>query len=260
MTGETGSRRSPGSPPQPEVDATGKPTQPEVDATGKPTQPGKPAAARKPTQPGKPDAARKPTQPGSRRNRKPATRPATYDGDMTRHGIEIERKFRLRAAPSAAVLQAIGAVANHIEQVYLARPGDDREIGERVRRTVTDDGTVTYRHTTKRRIAAFSFDEREETIDEAAWTEALIRADPARRPVRKTRHVVPHGDQVLEIDVFEAPAGLVVVEVELRDEAETVDLPAWLGEWREVTGDACYLNASLARRGAEIPPWDPGRN
>ncbi len=182
-----------------------------------------------------------PTQPESRQDRdadatgKPATRPATYDGGMTHQGIEIERKFRLRAAPSAAVLRAIGAVAKHIEQVYLARPGDDREVAERVRRTATDDGAVTYRHTTKRRIGAFSFDEREEAIDEAAWTEALTRADPARRPVRKTRHVVPHGDQVLEIDVFEAPAGLVVVEVELRDEAETVDLPGMAG--RVARGD-----------------------
>ena len=70
----------------------------------------------------------------------------------------------------------------------------------------------------------------------AAWTAALERVDPGRRPVRKTRHVAPHGDQTLEIDVFEQPADLVVVEVELRDEAEPVELPAWLGEWREVTG------------------------
>ena len=190
----------------------------------------------------------------ARATEKPTTR-RRYHRTVTHQGIEIERKFRLRAAPTAAVLRTVGAVAKHIEQVYLARPGDDPEVGERVRRTATDDGAVTYRHTTKRRIGAFSFDEREETIDEAAWTEALTHADPARRPVRKTRYVVAHGDQVLEIDVFEQPAGLVVAEVELRDEAEAVDSPAWLGEWLEVTGDPSYLNASLARRDAEVPPW-----
>jgi CYTH domain-containing protein len=184
------------------------------------------------------------------------SRVATYDSGMTQQGIEIERKFRLRAAPSAAVLRTVGAVAKRIDQVYLARLDDDREVAERVRRTATDDGAVTYRHTTKRRVGAFSFDEREEAMDEAAWAEALARADPARRPVRKTRHVVAHGPQVLEIDVFEEPAGLVVVEVELRDEGEAVELPVWLGEWLEVTGDSRYLNASLARRDAEIPPWE----
>ena len=172
---------------------------------------------------------------------------------MTHHGIEIERKFRLRAAPDAATLAAHGAVAKRIEQVYLA--GSGPEEASRVRRTTLDDGSVTYRATTKRRVGEFSFDEREQVIDEAAWTAALEQADPGRRPVRKTRHVAPHGGQALEIDVFEQPAELVVVEVELRDEAEPVALPAWLGEWREVTGDSRYLNANLARPDAEIPPW-----
>jgi CYTH domain-containing protein len=176
---------------------------------------------------------------------------------MAPHGIEIERKFRLREAPTAATLAAHGAIAKHIEQVYLSRPGEDAaEVGERVRRTTTDDGTVTYRHTVKRRVGAFSFDEREEVIDAAGWTGSLERADPSRRPVRKTRHVVPHGDQVLEIDVFDVPAGLVVVEVELDGEAEAVELPGWLGEWREVTGDPRFLNANLARPDADIPPWE----
>jgi CYTH domain-containing protein len=172
---------------------------------------------------------------------------------MAHHGIEIERKFRLLAAPSAETLAAHGAFAKHIEQVYLAGAGPEE--ASRVRRTTTDDGAVTYRATTKRRVGAFAFDEREEVIDEAAWTAALEQADPARRPVRKIRHVAAHGAQVLEIDVFEQPSGLVVVEVELRDEGEAVELPAWLGEWREVTGDARYLNANLARPDAEIPPW-----
>jgi CYTH domain-containing protein len=168
--------------------------------------------------------------------------------------IEIERKFRLRAAPSAEALAAHGAVASQLEQVYLVSDAPDE--AERVRRITALDGTTTFRSTAKRRVGAYSFDEREITIDEADWDEALGRADPHRRPVRKTRHVVPHGAQKLEIDVFEVPAGLVVLEVELRDEAEPVELPAWLGEWREVTGDSRYFNASLARLDAPIPQYE----
>ena len=178
---------------------------------------------------------------------------------MSPRGIEIERKFRLRAAPDAAALAEHQAVAKHIEQVYLrldpAATGPDAPEAARVRRTELADGTVSYRRTTKRRVGAFSFDEVEDVISKDAWTTELATADPDRRPVRKTRYVVPHGDQALEIDVFETPPDLVVVEVELRDEAEAVELPDWLGEWREVTGDHRYFNASLALRDAEVPPY-----
>lgn len=193
---------------------------------------------------------------------------------MSPEGIEIERKFRLRVAPSADVLAAHGAVARQIEQVYLlagdadragsadvdatagARDPADVADASRVRRTELPDGTLSYRQTTKRRVGAFSFEERESTIDEATWRAELRRADPDSRPIRKTRHVVPHGDQTLELDVFEEPPGLVVLEVELDSEDEPVELPDWLGEWREVTGDERYLNVSLARRDAEVPPYE----
>jgi adenylate cyclase len=47
------------------------------------------------------------------------------------------------------------------------------------------------------------------------------------------------------VDVFEGDnAGLVVAEIELDDEAETVALPDWAGE--EVTGDVRYYNSHLA--------------
>jgi CYTH domain-containing protein len=190
---------------------------------------------------------------------------------MSPRGVEIERKFRLRAAPAPEVLAVHGAVAKRIEQVYLrrdrpaattsgpsdaTRPADANDGVGRVRRTELPDGSVSYRSNSKRRVGAFAFDEHEEAIGPSEWTAALERADPDRRPVRKTRHVVPHGAQELEIDVFEDPAGLVVVEVELRSEDEAVELPGWLGEWREVTGDHRYFNASLARRDAEVPPYD----
>ena len=174
--------------------------------------------------------------------------------------VEIERKFRLRAAPDDGVLAAHAAVAKRIEQVYLrreTRPAEaETPLIARIRRTELPDGRVAYRRTTKRRIGAFSFDENEDEIDVAAWTAGLALADPARSPIRKTRHVVAHGAQTLEIDVFETPPGLVVCEVELGSEDEPVTLPAWLGKWREVTGDPRFLNAALARRGSEVPAFD----
>jgi CYTH domain-containing protein len=179
---------------------------------------------------------------------------------MSPRGIEIERKFRLRAAPDAAVLAAHGAIAKRIEQVYLrldpTATGPDAPEAARVRRTELADGTVSYRRTTKRRVGPFAFDEVEDVITEAEWAAALAHAEPDGRPVHKIRHVVAHGHQTLEIDVFEEPPGLIVLEVELASEDERVDLPDWVGEWREVTGEDRYFNASLARRDAEVPPYE----
>ena len=48
--------------------------------------------------------------------------------------------------------------------------------------------------------------------------------------VEKTRHLVPAGDHVWEIDVFEGEnEGLIVAEIELASENEKIDIPAWLG-------------------------------
>ena len=168
-------------------------------------------------------------------------------------GIEIERKYRLGAVPDPGVLRAHGAVARRLEQAYLA----GNPPGRRVRRIEDADGSVEYRLTRKERLRAFAFHEEEAVITAAEFDALLAQADPGRRRIRKTRHVVPHGRQKLEIDVFEEPAGLVLVEVELDSDDEVVELPDWLGVWVDVTGDPTYLNASLARVGSVIPDWEP---
>ncbi len=64
--------------------------------------------------------------------------------------------------------------------------------------------------------------------------------------IEKRRHIVPHGDLVWEVDVFEgAHKGLVIAEVELDRADQRVDLPEWAG--REVSFDDRYANASLSR-------------
>jgi CYTH domain-containing protein len=168
-------------------------------------------------------------------------------------GIEIERKYRLRAAPDPVVLRDHGAVALRLEQVYLA----GEPPGRRVRRIQESDGTVEHRLTRKERLRDFAFREEERVIDADEFEALLAQADPSCRWIRKIRHVVPHGTQKLEIDVFEVPAGLVLLEVELATDDEVVELPGWLDDWVDVTGDPAYLNANLARSGSVLPDWDP---
>ena len=65
--------------------------------------------------------------------------------------------------------------------------------------------------------------------------------------IDKTRYIVPFGGHTWEVDCFHGKLeGLVVAEVELNSESETVDLPSFIGE--EVTGDPQYYNSNLSAK------------
>ena len=66
--------------------------------------------------------------------------------------------------------------------------------------------------------------------------------------IDKTRYLVKNtdGKHTWEVDEFYGDNdGLIVAEVELADENEPFDKPAWLGE--EVTGDPKYFNSMLMK-------------
>ncbi|GAA0405023.1 CYTH domain-containing protein [Cocleimonas flava] len=62
--------------------------------------------------------------------------------------------------------------------------------------------------------------------------------------VEKTRYEIIYENHTWEIDIFHGQnEGLVVAEVEVQSESESVSLPKWIVE--EVTGDPKYFNVSL---------------
>lgn len=64
--------------------------------------------------------------------------------------------------------------------------------------------------------------------------------------IEKNRYLVRHEQHIWEIDEFMGDnAGLVIAEVEMDDEEETVALPKWAG--REVTEEARFYNISLSK-------------
>ena len=69
----------------------------------------------------------------------------------------------------------------------------------------------------------------------------------AERPlIEKTRHVIPFAGHIWEVDEFSGEnKGLIIAEIELENEDEPFEKPAWIG--REVTGDPRYYNANLVR-------------
>ena len=115
-------------------------------------------------------------------------------------GVEIERKYLLPGEPPARVLES--ATAYEIDQTYLTASSGSR----RLRRRVGPDGErfwLTEKHS--RGGITRSEDERELTADE--YRDLLGEADPQSGTVVKTRHVIEHGTQLIEVDVFTAPAG-----------------------------------------------------
>ena len=71
--------------------------------------------------------------------------------------------------------------------------------------------------------------------------------------IDKVRWLVPCDGHVYEVDEFAGDnAGLVVAEVELQSESESIALPPFIG--REVTGDSRYYNSNLAK--TPYRDWD----
>jgi len=65
--------------------------------------------------------------------------------------------------------------------------------------------------------------------------------------IEKTRHLIPCGKHIFEVDVFQGiNEGLVVAEIELKCEDEEFPRPEWLG--MEVTGETKYSNSMLSVR------------
>lgn len=64
------------------------------------------------------------------------------------------------------------------------------------------------------------------------------------RILSKSRHIVPHGDLIWEIDEYDAPLeGVVLAEIELPVADHPVDLPNWIG--LEVSGDPRWRKLNL---------------
>ena len=146
-------------------------------------------------------------------------------------GLEIERKFLVTGDAWRSAMTS----SRRLRQGYLAIDG---QTNVRVR----TDGKQSWL-TIKGKGEGISRPEFEYEIPPID-AESLLEMCHGR-VVEKTRHRVPDGDHLWEIDEFDGRnRGLVVAELELRDAAESFGRPPWLGS--EVSEDPRYLNANLA--------------
>lgn len=154
--------------------------------------------------------------------------------------VEIERKFLVQGD-----YKSLAVSHSRIRQGYICSSR-----GRTVRVRLRDDkGYLTIKGPSLNGgLSRYEF-EKEISVDEAL--SLLCLCEPGM--VDKNRWLVPVGKHVFEVDEFFGDnEGLVVAEVELAEETEDFERPAFLG--MEVTGDRRYYNSSL--RSNPYKKWD----
>lgn len=146
---------------------------------------------------------------------------------------EIERKFLVNknALPSLDLLDHI-----IITQGYLL---NTKEKTVRVR---LSNNTAFL--TIKGATSGISRDEYEYQIpyDEAQ----NILNDFIDQKISKTRYIIPFAGKKWELDIFHNHLeGLMIAEVELENEKESIEIPSWCTE--EVSQNPMYYNAQLIK-------------
>jgi adenylate cyclase len=148
--------------------------------------------------------------------------------------FEIERKFLVRGDD----WQRLATGRNSIRQAYLSSNGKTS-----IRVRIKGDGTATL--SIKSRPADLRRLELEYPIP-TLEAEALMQLRQGS-VIEKVRYLIPHGELVWEVDIFEGEnLGLVIAEIELGHEHQHIELPPWIGT--EVTGQQQYYNSSLVQR------------
>ena len=146
---------------------------------------------------------------------------------------EIERKFLVKGD-----FKADSFKATRITQGYLSSV-PERTVRVRVK---GEKGYITIKGKGNDSGASRYEWEKEIPVDEVK--ELLKLCEPGI--IDKTRYLVKAGEHTFEVDEFYGEnEGLVMAEVELKDENENFIKPAWLVE--EVTGDVRYYNSMLMK-------------
>lgn len=154
---------------------------------------------------------------------------------------EIERKYLIEY-PDIKWLEGNPACQSiEIIQTYLNSESDE-EVRVRQRGI---DGYYIYFQTIKKRVLKRV--EIERRLSQAEYLELLMDADTSRKQIRKIRYCLTHKNQYFEIDVYPFWTDKAIAEIELSDENAEIIFPKQIKVIKEVTDDASYKNASLAK-------------
>lgn len=149
--------------------------------------------------------------------------------------LEVERKFLVQAFDLTGVKHTVV----DIEQMYLSD-------GSRIRRR-----DQSYFHTKKfKRPDGPGAIELESRISDRTYSDMRSLKSPSQGVLRKRRHLFVYEEQYFELDVFENPelGGLVMMELEIDNDAHVVKIPPFIKVIREVTEENEFKNKNLARK------------
>jgi len=147
--------------------------------------------------------------------------------------IEIERKYLV----TSLAFKEEAFAKNDIAQGYL-NSNPERTVRIRIKGT---KGFITIKGIGNESGASRLEWEKEIPVDEA---KALLKLCE-KGVIEKTRYEVKSGNHIIEIDEFHGDnKGLIMAEIELKDENESIEKPNWLET--EVTGDKRYYNSYLS--------------
>ena len=155
-------------------------------------------------------------------------------------GTEIERKYLVKKAAWRSYLQQLQQTSPDIGEKYCQGyiPTNN---GTTVRlRIVGNQGYLTIKSKTQ----GYTRSEYEYSIplEDAEQMLATLCLKPS---IEKIRYKLKHGNLVWEVDDFLGEnQGLIIAEVELENENQSIDLPDWID--REVN-DKKYFNSSLIK-------------
>jgi adenylate cyclase len=147
--------------------------------------------------------------------------------------IEIERKYLV----NSLAFKEEAFAKNDIAQGYL-NSNPERTVRIRIKGA---EGFITIKGIGNKSGASRLEWEKEIPVEEA---KALLKLCE-KGVIEKTRYEVKSGNHIIEIDEFHGEnQGLIMAEIELQNENETIEKPTWLGT--EVTGDKRYYNSYLS--------------
>ena len=159
---------------------------------------------------------------------------------------EVERKFLIEY-PDIEMLESLSNCERvEITQHYL-RSDDSHEL--RIRKRGTREWNTFYL-TEKEIDGARRHLSRRERIELREYETLLTQADPALRPIEKTRYCLTYEGQYFEIDVYPCWDDQAIIQIEKPDEEAPINFPPQVKVIREVTHDPDYRNLAIASR-----PW-----
>lgn len=156
---------------------------------------------------------------------------------------EIERKYLIEFPDLKLLDEMKNCKKVNIMQTYLL---SDKNEEVRIRQRGID-GNYIYYKTIKKNISGIKRLEIEKRLTKDEYLQLLMSQDTNYKQIKKTRYCLMYDGIYYEIDIFPFWKDKAIMEVELKNENESIQFPPFIKIIKEVSDDEEYKNHSLAR-------------